>query len=106
MALCNGQTPEHLYYDIKSMRQHLAGCLEDKVFRHFLARKRKVSQETKKSEAIKVYCSCRLPEGGERMIACDNCGEWYHKNCLNSVIDIPSSVWTASSYKWTCHLCN
>ena len=32
MALCNGQTPEHLYYDIKGMRQHLAGCLEDKVF--------------------------------------------------------------------------
>ena len=59
MALCNGQTPEHLYYDVKGMRQHLAGCLEDKVFRHFPARKRKVSQETKKSEAIKVYCSCR-----------------------------------------------
>ena len=101
MALCNGQIPEHLYYDIKGMRQHLAGCLEDKVFRHFPARKRKVSQETKKSEAIKVYCSCRLPEGGERMIACDNCGEWYHENCLNNVIDIPSSVWTDSSYKWT-----
>ena len=48
MALCNSQTPEHLYYDIKGMRQHLAGCLEDKVFRHFPARKRKVSQETKK----------------------------------------------------------
>ena len=51
-------------------------------------------------------CSGCLPEDGESMIACDNCGEWYHKNCLNSVIDIPSSVWNDSSYKWICHLCN
>ena len=26
------------------------------------------------------------------MIACDNCGEWYHESCLNSVIS--SEEWT------------
>jgi hypothetical protein len=103
MALCNGQTPEYLSYDLKIMRQHLAGCLEDKIFRHFPARKRTITQETKKTEKINVYCSCRLPEGahGGRMIACDGCGEWYHEEC----IDIPSSVWTDPSNKWICHLC-
>jgi hypothetical protein len=50
MALCNGQTPEHLTYDLKSMRQHLAECLEDKIFRHFAAKKRMVAQETKKKK--------------------------------------------------------
>ena len=103
MAICNGQSPEGLSYNTKVMRKHLAGCLEDKVFRHFPASKRSVKQETKRSEVLKVYCTCRLPEGGEGMIACDNCGEWYHESCLNSVI--PSEAWTDCNYKWTCELC-
>ena len=103
MAMCNGQSPEGLNYDTKVMRKHLAGCLEDKVFRHFPASKRSVKQETKRSEVLKVYCTCRLPEGGERMVACDNCGEWYHESCLNSMI--PSEAWTDCSYKWICDFC-
>ena len=103
MAICNGQSPEGLNYNTKVMRNTLAaGCLEDKVFCHFPA-KRSVKQETKRSELLKVYCTCRLPEGGERMIACDNCGEWYNESCLNSLI--PSEAWTDCNYKWTCDLC-
>ena len=37
MAICNVQSPKGLKYDRKVMRKHLAGCLEDKVFRHFPA---------------------------------------------------------------------
>ena len=84
MTICNGQSPKSLNYDTKVMRKDLAGCLEDKVFRHFPARKRSVKQETRRLEIFKVYCTCRLPEGEERMIACDNCGERYHESCLNS----------------------
>ena len=105
MALCNGQSPEFLHYDTKSMRQHLAGCLDDQVFRYFPARKRKKQRNQKSVIKVTLYCSCRLPEGGERMIAFDKCGEWYHKNCFNGIINIPSSVWMDSSYKWTCHIC-
>ena len=87
MPVCNGQSPNKgLNYNTKVMRKDLVGCLEDKVFHHFPASKRGVKQKTKRSEVLKVYCTCRLPEGGERMIACDNCGEWYHESCLNSVI--------------------
>ena len=67
MAICNEQSPEIVHYDTKMMRQHLAGCLEDQVFHHFPARERFL-----KVEVLKVYCTCHLPEGGERMIACDN----------------------------------
>ena len=88
MAISNGQSPEGLNYNTKVTRKHLAGCLEDEVFRHFPANKRSVKQETKRSEALKIYCTCRLPEGGERMIACDNCGEWYHESCLNRPLSI------------------
>ena len=62
MAICNGQSPEGLNYNTKVMRKHLAGCLEDEVFRHFPASKRSFKQET---EVVKVYCTCCLPEGGE-----------------------------------------
>lgn len=75
MAICNGQYPEFLNYDIKMMRKHLARCLEDQVFRYFPASRREITQETKKSEVIKIYCTCRLPDGGERTTACDKCGE-------------------------------
>ena len=60
---------------MKKMRKHFSECLKDKVFRHFPASKGSVKQETKRSELFKVYCTCHLPEGEERMIACDNCHE-------------------------------
>ena len=63
-----------------------------KFYHNFPAIKRSFKQETKRSEVPEVYCTCCLPEGGERMIACDNCGEWYHESCLNSVIS--SEAWT------------
>ena len=78
MAICNGQSPDGLNYSTKVMRKHLAECLEDKVFHHFPASKRSYKQKTKRSEILKVYCTCRLPDGGERMIACDNLCQWYH----------------------------
>ena len=102
IAICTGQSPEDLSYNTKVMRKHLVGCLEDKVIRPFPASKRSIKQRVKRSEILKVYCTCRLPEGGERMIACDNCGEWYHENCLKN---IPSEAWNNCSYKWTCDFC-
>ena len=47
MAICNGQSPEGLSYNTKVMRKHLAGCLEDKVFRHFPASKRMLNRKQK-----------------------------------------------------------
>ena len=74
-----------------------------KIKSSVIFQQKECKQETKRSELLKVYYTCRLPEGGERMIACDNCGEWYHESCLNSVI--PSEAWTDCNYKWTCDLC-
>lgn len=30
-----------------------------------------------------VFCICRKPDGGEIMIACDGCEEWFHFRCMN-----------------------
>lgn len=52
MAICNGEQPEMLFYDTQLMRKHLAGCLEDKMMRHFFAKKRSISKLTKKQSCL------------------------------------------------------
>lgn len=30
-----------------------------------------------------LYCICRKPYDNKAMIACDQCDEWYHFDCIN-----------------------
>ena len=77
-------------HETQLMRKHLAGCLEDKMMRHFISKKRSIRKLTKKTELLHVYCICRMPEEeGQRMICCNNCKEWYHDGC----VEIPSKAW-------------
>ncbi|AAS51341.2 ACR115Wp [Eremothecium gossypii ATCC 10895] len=34
-----------------------------------------------------VYCICKKPDGGELMVQCDGCGDWFHFTCIR----IPSA---------------
>lgn len=49
-------------------------------------RKAKVDQIVKTIENVDnpdtVYCICRSTDGTRFMIACDNCEEWYHGDCI------------------------
>uniref|UniRef100_A0A1I7Z6W0 PHD-type domain-containing protein n=1 Tax=Steinernema glaseri TaxID=37863 RepID=A0A1I7Z6W0_9BILA len=29
-----------------------------------------------------VYCICRKPDDGNKMVACDKCEEWFHADCV------------------------
>ena len=89
MALCNGQKPEELTFDIARMRRHLCQCIEDGVMRHFPSSCRRRRRTVDKTEEVLVYCKCRLQEDGD-MISCETCGEWFHSTCE----DIPSTAWT------------
>ena len=44
-----------------------------------------------KTQKFRVYCTCRRPHDGTKMIKCLNCSVWFHPNCL-CVVDghIPS----------------
>ena len=100
MTICNDQRPEEQRYEQHKMRDHLKMCLEMGVMRHFpsrVIRRDKVS--TRKQEALKVYCRCRLPEGD--MINCDRCHEWFHSSC----IDAPDSAWIDCPQEWFCDAC-
>ena len=33
------------------------------------------------SLVFKVYCVCRLPDDGSRMVACSKCSKWFHLQC-------------------------
>ena len=77
------------------MRRHFAGCLEDKLIRHFPAKKRNLRKATKRVEVMNVYCTCRMPEeDGERMISYDSCKQWFHEKCIT----VPEEAWTDNSY--------
>ncbi len=30
-----------------------------------------------------MYCICRQPDDGDRMVSCDSCKEWFHERCVN-----------------------
>ena len=79
-ALALGEKPElFLFYQLK-MRVHLQKCLYRGKMEMFpVIRKRRVKNSTvKATEAVPVYCKCRMPEmPGEHLIECTNCKEWY-----------------------------
>ena len=102
MAICLGQAPEDLIFNIKQMRSHLYSCLEMKQMRPFPSRKRCIKRrDWKTNEAVPVYCKCRLFETN-KMICCDSCNEWYHSTC----VVVPPQVWSRdNSLLWTCDAC-
>ena len=38
-----------------------------------------------KTQKIRVYCTCRRPHDGTKVIKCVNCSDWFHPNCLCDV---------------------
>ncbi len=49
-----------------------------------------------------LYCLCQQRYvGGDAMVCCDGCHEWYHLKCMGVT---PAQA--RSAKKWTCPLCN
>ena len=82
--ICHGDDPCTVRFDHKSIRQHLANCLEKCSLSRFpVAGKRRSSSVRQKTQTVDLHCSCRLPEEkGDKMAECDKCKTWYHQHCL------------------------
>ena len=83
-AICNGQDLCMLEFDQLLMRKHLLQCFQNGAVLPFpsqsiAARKPKVLKE----EVVEIYCHCRLPYTGRKMVQCDGCQKWFHCNCLH-----------------------
>eukprot|EP00731_Ephydatia_muelleri_P027168 Em0019g41a len=82
-AICNGQDLCMLEFDQYLMRKHLLQCFQNGAMLPFpsqsiAARKPKVLKE----EMVEIYCHCRLPYTGRKMVQCDGCQKWFHCDCL------------------------
>ena len=92
-------------WDTSQLRQHLLLCLEaGKMTRFPTVGKRRIAfgSRIRKSIPEKLYCMCRMPNDTARpMIACDQCKQWYHKDCV--ALDINKSY---EDETWTCKPCS
>ena len=78
-AIMHDHNPADLYFDQEKMRPHLIESLqkmEPSMFTVVKTQKRR--KETLKRITISVYCFCRLPDSGSRMVECTGCLKWFH----------------------------
>ena len=101
--ICCEKDPCSVRFDHKSIRHHLAKCLEDSRFTRFPILGERNSSGIKCIQKTELHCSCRLPEkvGVDQMAECNACKVWYHRHCM----DIPAEVFDNSDVPWRCKKC-
>ena len=100
-SLAFGHDPCSFVYDQSRLRKHFLQCLEqEKVTPFPYVRLRRT--DTPHIQSIDVYCYCRCPDNGEKMIFCDGkgCGEWFHFDCTNTNTTVKKKT------NWYCNNCN
>ena len=77
-TLCEGKNPAKVQYDFPCMRAHFLHCLEQKKFICFPSSNALYHPVKPLMTSFRIYCICRLPDRGDKMVRCDQCKEWYH----------------------------
>ena len=81
-AVCHGLDPTALCFDQRKLRQHVVDCIENKFVTPFpVTREHSQRKPVLFSLAFKIYCVCRLPDDGSKMVACSKCSKWFHLQC-------------------------
>jgi len=102
-ALALGKRPEDYHFDQSRMRKHLWQCFEERKMELFPYIRQRRSKKTmvRSTQKVPVYCTCRMPEMGERMVECTTCKQWYHVACVNISVSVLDS-----SASWFCCRCS
>ena len=101
-ALCCGQDPALLHFEQSKMREHLRRSLELKVLTPFPARPiQRRNPNVVLRERLRLYCICRQPNDGQRMLQCTRCKEWYHTTCMYA----PKEALEDLNKSWYCKTC-
>ena len=100
VALCLGQDPHLIRYDQSQMRSHLFESFQQGKLTSFPEKEkpRRMRQRLSSTTEVALYCCCRQPHTGGRMIQCHACKEWFHDICKP---DIPREFWNTTK-KWFC----
>ena len=108
--LCAGRDPCFMAYNEPLMRAHLEQCYESEKLSHFPRAKARRSCKKRifKDVKVELFCICRFPDVhiSERfgdMAECDNCHNWYHKECLGIPDKVFKKTWSG---RWTCSKCS
>lgn len=100
--ICSGNDLCRVKFDDRSIRHHLANCLENCRLSRFPVTGERRSVGVKNTQVEDLHCSCRLPEvKGDKMAECNVCETWYHQHCM----DIPNEVFGDRDVPWTCTEC-
>ncbi len=103
-AVCAGQNPSEVNFIQHRFRDHLIHCLEKRLLECFPTSRRGRKNGLSETHYIPVFCHCRQPDDGSRMIECSRCKEWYHDDCEH----VPVTVWSKKNKdnkKWCCRNC-
>ena len=98
-SLCEGLDPSQLVYEASTLRQHFRRCIQKKEMTRFDVRAALYKPEKPLSTKFRVYCFCRLPNSGDKMVCCNLCSEWFHFTCVGLA---PDSLLGAT---WHCPNC-
>jgi hypothetical protein len=86
-AVCSGQDPSQLRFDQDLMRLHLVYAMENQLLMPFPLKcsgaPTTYTGKPPREDQIDIYCTCRLPDNGRRMVECSGCSKWYHVTCMN-----------------------
>ena len=86
----------------EELRPHLRTSFETGTISAFpIAKRRRPANRVTKVEICLVYCYCRLPDNGRRMVCCDLCEEWYHVDCARTHELGPENCWFCDHCKPT-----
>ena len=99
-TLCEGKDPTKTKYDFPCMRTHFLNCLQKKKFISFPSTSSMYLPSKPLMTSFKIYCICRLPDRGDKMVFCDRCKEWYHFVCIG--LDLDSDL----DDTWLCTNCS
>ena len=75
-SLCTGHDPASILHEQTCMRWHLLDCLSKRIITPFSqkSQQRKTRMKKVHTDLMPIYCLCRLPDDGTRMVQCDQCG--------------------------------
>ena len=69
-SLCEGLDPSQLVYESSRFRSHFSRCIEKKEMTTFDCKAAIYKPEKPLSTKFRVYCFCRLPNSGDKMVCC------------------------------------
>ena len=99
-ALVHGDNPSSHVYNQKELRSHLIKCFESGVVQPFpLIRQRRIGAPN--IFTVDVYCyNCRNRDDGSKMVQCNKCKDWYHVNCIKTIVVKEKSGSVANNCLW------